>query len=57
VITAAAGTISRGKYTYCCAEAFGEVSRLLLAIMLSEQLLSAVEKNCQGNIAANTKIA
>jgi len=27
---------------------------LLLLIRLSEQLLSAVEKNCQGSIAANT---
>lgn len=30
---------------------------MLLAIRRSEQLLSAAEKNCQGSIAANTKIA
>ena len=49
MITAAAGTINRGKYTF--------VSKFALEIRLSEQLLSAAEKNCQGNIAANTKMA
>src|SRR5579864_169799 len=48
-ITAAAGAIRRGKYTL--------LIRLALLSMLLEESVSAVAKNVQGSIPANTKSA
>src|SRR5437762_2979025 len=49
VTTAPAGMISRGKYTF-------EI-RLLLPMRLLLDSANAVEKNCQGIMAANTRSA
>src|ERR1700675_2618134 len=49
VITELPGTISRGKYTF-------EI-RLALPTRLVLDSLNAVEKNCHGNMAANTSSA
>src|SRR5690349_637311 len=48
VATAAPGMINRGKYTF--------ESRFELPIRLDDASSSAVEKNCHGNTAANTRI-
>ena len=48
LMTVPAGMIRRGKYTFD--------TRLVLPIRLLLAYESALEKNCQGNIAANTRI-